>query len=230
MKRKLHLIVQAQGGSGKSLYTYLRALSQRNGTSLFVDADAYFRTSSSQLAFLGEARLSSLARWEGVGGWLPYLDSQVARPFSEIFVDFGSAESSQLPVEIAKGWDVEAWGQAHKIEPVFHLIISGGGIYLPCVRYFQELRRALGPLGRVQAWANAWSFRHFPRLVQELTRNCERQGLSLYSFGNFEPHTLLGRQILQGVRQGIALEEYPPGARLRLRKELQDCFYHVYRF
>lgn len=39
MRRKPHLILQAKGGVGKSLHTYLRAWSEKDQTSLFVDLD-----------------------------------------------------------------------------------------------------------------------------------------------------------------------------------------------
>lgn len=51
MIRKINLILQGKGGTGKSLYTYLRALSEMASSSLFVDADGFAKTSSTQLIF-----------------------------------------------------------------------------------------------------------------------------------------------------------------------------------
>lgn len=47
MTRKINLILQGKGGTGKSLFTYLRALSEIGSSSLFVDADGFAKTSRS---------------------------------------------------------------------------------------------------------------------------------------------------------------------------------------
>src|SRR5687768_9776440 len=107
MKRKFHFILQAKGGVGKSLHTYLRAMSEADSSSLFVDVDSSTKTSSRQLLFLGQDRLESvslidkrdvLVRDLIVG----YLESLVDCPFEQIYMDFGAPESEQFPALISR--------------------------------------------------------------------------------------------------------------------------------
>ena len=79
---------------------------------------------------------------------------------------------------------------------------------------------------RILVWENVFSFRQFSRLSDELANNCAALGLEHIKFGDFEANSLLGSQILDGIRNGFALESYGPGARLRLRKEIRENFCH----
>jgi cellulose biosynthesis protein BcsQ len=51
--KTVYLNVQAKGGAGKSMLTYLQALKQEaNNKAAFVDLDSSTKTSSAQLKFL----------------------------------------------------------------------------------------------------------------------------------------------------------------------------------
>ena len=57
MKKELNFVLQAKGGVGKSLLTYLLGLAkQTQDSTLFVDVDSSTKTSTRQLIFLGETR------------------------------------------------------------------------------------------------------------------------------------------------------------------------------
>src|SRR5215217_4266241 len=90
MRRKFNLILQAKGGVGKSLHTYLRALSEKDKTSLFVDLDSSTQTSTRQLAFLGDERLETISLIDNRDMlvrdlFIGYIESLMQTPFDEIF-------------------------------------------------------------------------------------------------------------------------------------------------
>jgi len=60
--------------------------------------------------------------------------------------------------------------------------------------------------------------------VRSKTKMEPRRALRYRRFGDFEPSTLLAGQVLDGIRKGFALSDYTPGARIRLKKELNENF------
>ncbi|TKT86022.1 hypothetical protein [Dyadobacter frigoris] len=102
MARKINLILQGKGGTGKSLFTYLRALSEMGSSSLFVDADGFARTSNNQLIFLPEKRKTTLSiqttgQSPGKIDLATFIQSLNMLSFeNESFIDFGSLESRQI--------------------------------------------------------------------------------------------------------------------------------------
>jgi hypothetical protein len=224
MKRKFHFIVQAKGGVGKSLHTYLRALSEADSFSLFVDLDSSTKTSSRQLAFLGQDRFEAFSLLDGRERlmrdlFIGYVESLVDSPFDKVYMDFGAPESEQLPALITRDIDLKDWCDELGIQA-----IGGGGAYLASIQFLEKMRAALGSKFEIVIWQNLFGFNQFPGLSRELEDNCSALGLYLRRFGDFEPASLLGGQILDGIRNGYALKDYPPGARLRLKKELRENF------
>ncbi|OJV22389.1 MAG: hypothetical protein BGO21_14050 [Dyadobacter sp. 50-39] len=229
MKRELHFIVQAKGGVGKSLHTYLRALSEASRLSLFVDLDSSTKTSSRQLAFLGPDRFEAFSLLDNRERlmrdlFIGYVESLSGSPFEKVFLDFGAPESEQLPALITRDIDLKEWCDELGMTAVFHIIIGGGGAYLASIQFLEKMRAALNSRFQMVIWQNLFGFAQFPALSRELEENCSVLGLDLRRFGDFEPASLLGGQILDGIRNGYALKDYPPGARLRLKKELRENF------
>ncbi|ADQ17064.1 hypothetical protein Lbys_1345 [Leadbetterella byssophila DSM 17132] len=229
MIRKFHFILQAKGGVGKSLYTYLRALTESGRSSLFVDVDSSTKTSSRQLTFLGEDRLESislidkrevLVRDLFVG----YVESVIESSFPEIFMDFGAPESEQFPALIARDLDFKTWCDEVGFQAVFHIIMAAGGAYRPCGEYLEKMVAVLGGQFEVTAWENLNTFKQYPDLSNELASKCQAMEIQHERFGDFDANSLLGIQILDGIRKGYGLEQYKPGARISLRKELREHF------
>lgn len=229
MKRKFHYVLQAKGGVGKSLFTYLKALSERSGSSLFVDVDHSTKTSTRQLKFLGDARMETLSL---IGKrdmivrdiFIGYVESLVNAPFDEIFMDFGAPESEQFPSLLSRDLNFKTWCDRLGNEAIFHIIIAGGGAYRACVEYLEKMIQVTQRRFRVIVWQNINTFSQFPKLALELSDNCTRFGLELRQFGDFDADTLLGNQILDGIRNGYSLDEYPFGAQICLETELENNF------
>lgn len=156
--------------------------------------------------------------------FIGYVESLSGSPFEKVFMDFGAPESEQLPALITRDIDLKEWCDELGMTAVFHIIIGGGGAYLASIQFLEKMRAALNSRFQMVIWQNLFGFAQFPALSRELEENCSALGLDLRRFGDFEPASLLGGQILDGIRNGYALQDYPPGARLRLKKELRENF------
>jgi hypothetical protein len=229
MTRRFHFILQAKGGVGKSLYTYLRALTEADSSSLFVDVDSSTKTSLRQLTFLGEQRLESLSLIDKREVlvrdiFVGYIESLADSPFQEIFMDFGAPESEQFPALIARDLDFKTWCDELGFQAVFHIIMAAGGAYRSCGEYLEKMVAVLNGQFEVIAWENLNTFKQYPSLSAELAARCHYMDIQHRQFGDFDANSLLGIQILDGIRNGYNLAQYGPGARIRLKKELRENF------
>lgn len=226
--KKLHFIVQAKGGVGKSLLTYLIALAkEQNENCFFVDVDSSTKTSVQQLKFLGENRqetLSLLDRDEYLirDNLIQYLEAIQEAPFTEFVFDFGAAESEQLPALIFRDIPFGEFLQELGYEVVFHVVIAGGSSYTASVAYMHKMFKILNGEFDILVWQNLYTFQKWEALSEELAGNCRNIDLKLIPFGHFEPKSNIGAHILEQVRKGNGINSYPIGARLRMKKELKE--------
>lgn len=228
MMKRVNLIIQSKGGVGKSLLSTLIGLKRMGSeTTAFVDLDSSTQSSLRQLAFLDPARLEtvSLLNEKQVlvrDNLISYLESLSEAPFDEIFFDFGAPESEQFPALIERDLPFDEFLHLLEMEVFYHIVIGGGSAYLPSINFLQQMLRIVPERESVRVWASITTFNQYPQLLEELVQNCKKMGLTLKFFGDFDPQSHLGGQILDFIRQGIALDKYSPGARLRMRKELEE--------
>lgn len=228
MMKRINLIISSKGGVGKSLLSTLFGLKRMGSvTTAFVDLDSSTRSSMRQLAFLDPARLEavSLLNEKQVlvrDNLISYLESLSQAPFDEIFFDFGAPESEQFPALIERDLPFEEFLDLLEMDVVYHIVIGGGSAYLPSTNFLQQVLRIIPGRESVRVWASITTFNQYPQLLEELVQNCKKMGLTLNFFGDFDPQSHLGGQILDFIRQGMPLDRYSPGARLRMRKELEE--------
>ena len=230
MTRKINLILQGKGGTGKSLYTSLRALSEIGSSSLFVDADGFAKTSSDQLIFLPEKRRTTLSlqtteQCPGKISLTNFIQSLNMLSFqNEAFIDFGSLESRQILELDLNNPDFAPDCDALGLNLHFHIIVAGGGNYKPCEQYLTRVYDAVDPWFELTAWKNQGTFSPFPQLSDQLDQTCEKLGIPLRNFANFDPDSYLGGRILNGIIDGLGLESYQTGPMLQLKRELKVNF------
>lgn len=228
--KKLHFIAQSKGGVGKSLLMYLMALKNHHkpGT-LFVDMDASTFTSERQLLFLSSEQFDKVSLLNERAALerdnlISYLTTLSRSQYQEIYIDMGAPESEQLPALIEFDIPLKELADMLEVSIEFHIVIGGAGAYNASVDYLVKMKEVAGSEFKITVWESMTGFRKFPNLAQELEENCERAGLTVRKFADFEPGSFVGNEILSGVRKGIALEAYEPGPRLRLKRELQIHF------
>lgn len=228
--KKLHFIIQAKGGVGKSLLTYLLAQSQKdNPHAFFVDVDSSTQTSTRQLKFLGEKRIESISLLNTDEVlirdlFVKYLESLAKTPFKEIYFDFGAPESEQFPALISKDIPFQLFMETLDFTAHFHVVVAGGGSYLASVHYLNKIFDAVHQEYPITVWKNITSFKNSYLLTDELQKNCEENGIQLAQFGDFEPNSSLGIQILDYISQGASLESYQTGAKMKMLNELNRHF------
>ena len=229
--KQLHFIVQAKGGVGKSMLTYLLGLAKDDdkNQSLFVDVDSSTQTSTRQLKFLGENRMETLSLLNDKevlvrDNLVSYLESIVNLHFNNVFFDFGAPESEQVPALIDRDLPLKEFMEELEFKAHFHIVVGGGGAYKSSVDYMKKILKSLNGDFDVTIWKSITTFNNFQNLAEELAENCKKMNLPLRQFADFDPSSNLGSQILDGVRKGYSLSDYQTGARLRLKKELTENF------
>ncbi len=228
--KKIHFIIQSKGGCGKSMLTYLLALAKaKRKDCLFVDADGSTNTSTRQLKFLGENRLEKLSLLNPKKVLVrdilvTYLESLKDSPFQEIYFDFGAPESEQLPALIERDLPFKRYCDALDFQVHFHIIVAGGGAYLASIEYMQDILRVLKNEFQTTVWQNLMTFTNFENLGEELADNCENMNLDLRHYGDFEPNSNIGGQIIDNVRLGYGLDNYQLGPKFRMYAELEQNF------
>jgi len=228
MMTQTHFILQSKGGVGKSTLASTIALKLHDKESVgFVDMDSSTKSSMRQLKFLGTNRLEAVSLLNDKevlvrDNLISYLESLADTPFDQIFFDFGAPESEQFPALIERDLPFEEFMDMLQLEVHYHIVIGGGSAYIPSVQFLQNLYRIINNKTTLNVWASITTFNQQPMLLKELEHNCDKMGLKFRKFGDFDPQSHLGGQLLDSIRLGLPLEQYSPGARLRMRKELTE--------
>jgi cellulose biosynthesis protein BcsQ len=149
--KKLHFIIQAKGGVGKSLLMYLFALKHhKRSECLFVDLDASTHTAKRQLTFVDQEQFDSVSLMDEKGllvrdNLINYLQSASESEFEEIYFDFGAPESEQLPSLMEYDIPFKTFAELLDYEVTFHVVIGGGGAYNASVEYLLKCLTWLRP-------------------------------------------------------------------------------------
>ena len=224
--KNLHFIIQSKGGVGKSCLAYLFALSNEdNDKSLFIDNDSSTKTSSRQLQFLEDSRVETISLLDGRDvlvrdRMVSILEDLSESPFTDIYFDFGAPESEQFPALLERDLPFKEFCQELDLKAIFHVVIGGGGAFRSSVNYLNKMMDVAPSNFPIIVWENKTSFRNLDQNSNDLKENCARLKLTLKSFGDFEPTTVLGSQILHGISKGYGLNQYTIGAKMRLKREL----------
>jgi hypothetical protein len=228
--KKIHYILNAKGGVGKSVLCYLLAIKNyENKKTVFIDTDNSTQTSTKQLKFLESNRTETLSLLNENqvlirDRLVSYLETLATSKFEEFYFDLGSPESEQIPALLERDIPFKEFLNQLGFEAHFNIVIGGGGAYRPSIEFFRKLLKAINGQFEVTVWQNITSFTNFPDIAEELKTNCEKMNIRFRKFGDFEPSSYLGSIILDGIRKGYGINDYSIGAKLKLEKELSDNF------
>lgn len=228
--KQIHFNIQAKGGVGKSVLTYLQAIKyNENKNIVFIDTDNSTQTSSNQLKFLESNRTEKLSLLNENQTLIrdklvSYLEKLASSKFEEFYFDLGSPESEQIPALLERDLPFKEFLDALGFQAHFNIVIGGGGAYRPSIEFLQKLLKAIKGTSDITVWQNITSFSNFPEIAEELKNNCEKMNIRYRKFGDFEPSSHLGSLILDGIRKGYGIDDYSIGAKLKLEKELNENF------
>lgn len=227
--------VQAKGGSGKSMLTYLQALKhQTNQRSYFIDLDSSVKTSLQQLKFLqGKtpprfALMNLLDSRDKLDRQLlfTHLLELAKKDYDEFFLDFGAPESDQLPSLFSTDYTIEEFKQIESelsARFVFNIIVAGGGAYEGCTRYLQKLSRLLNGTFAVNIYINQRTFINHAHLVAEIeafAKAKENEINAVKYFGDFDNTTSPHKNILHSIEKGRGMEAFAFIEKIKILKEL----------
>lgn len=227
--------IQAKGGAGKSMLTYLQALKQQgNDSAYFVDFDSSVKSSCQQLKFLQGrtpsrfATMSLLDRREKLDRQLLFenLHELSKKSYDLFYLDFGAPESDQLPSLFSKDYTIEEFKAIQDeldAQFIFNIIIAGGSAYGPCTHYLQKITLLNKGTFEVSVYINEGTFAGTPQLIDELVTFGEAKenhvtGIRLY--GDFDSTTAPHRSILQKISEGKGIEAYEFIEKIKMQKEL----------
>lgn len=226
--------VQAKGGAGKSMLTYLQALKNEcRETTVFVDMDNSTKTSVRQLNFLSEKdRLLEIDIIDNIQRierekLFQCLEELVCYDFDEYYLDFGAPESEQLPKLFTLDFSAEEFKEFElSIDShfVFNVVVAGGPAYISCMDYLSKIAEPLEGKFEVLLFINEFTFQTHPALIDEAKNFASLNNKLIKearTFGNIAAERSSGQHILEFVRGGKGLNEYKNfAARTIIRKEL----------
>lgn len=227
--------IQAKGGAGKSMLTYLQALKERsNDRSYFVDFDSSVKSSLQQLRFLqGKtpsrfATMSLLDSREKLDRQLLFenLYELSQKDYDCFYLDFGAPESDQLPSLFYKDYTIEEFKDVQdqlNAQFIFNVVIAGGSAYEPCTHYLQKIVLLNRDFFEVNLYMNENSFAGTPGLIKELMAfgaAKENNVSAVKLYGDFDITTAPHRSILQKISEGKGMEAFQFIEKIKMLKEL----------
>jgi hypothetical protein len=150
--KTIHLILQAKGGVGKSLFTWFVAHVEKETKTSFIDLDESTHTSANRLeSIVGNKRIrhveilndSKRLEREKIIGLFESL-SRAQSP--NIYIDFGASESEEfkkllefdIPSDILKDEMIRM-----ELDLRIFVVIAGRDAFISCFNYFQLLSQQL---------------------------------------------------------------------------------------
>jgi hypothetical protein len=227
--------VQAKGGSGKSMLTYLQALkNETNQRSYFIDLDSSVKTSLQQLKFL-QGKTPRRFALMNLLDHRDKLDRQLLfenlmelshKDYDEFYLDFGAPESDQLPSLFSKNYSIEEFKQIERelsAQFIFNIVVAGGGAYEGCTSYLQKLSGLLDGGCLVNIYINQSTFTNHAHLVEEITAFAKARRNEINAirfFGDFDSTTSPHKNILRSIEQGKGIEAFAFVEKIKILKEL----------
>jgi hypothetical protein len=227
--------IQAKGGAGKSMLTYLQALKREDDTdSVFVDLDNSTKTSVKQLKFLGEKErlittdiIDAFKRIEREK-LFNVIEQLAATPFKEFYLDFGAPESEQLPNLFSMDFTVEEFKEFEasvEAKFIFNIVVSGGPAYRSCMEYANFVAEALKGKFEVYLFINEFTFQSYPTLLDEVKQYVETNKMLIKGityFGNISVDRNSGQNIMEFVKEGKGFSAYTGFAtKTIMKREMQ---------
>jgi hypothetical protein len=226
--------VQAKGGAGKSMLSYLFALKEQNNDgAYFVDFDSSVKTSMQQLKFLQGrtparfAVMSLIDEKEKLDRQLLFQNLwELSQKDCDIFyLDFGAAESEQLYSLFSKDFTNEEFKlieQELNAQFIFNIVIAGGGAYQSCTAFLQKMTGLINGIFPVNIFLNESTFGS-QRLLNEVNLFASSHTgkvKAVKAFGDFDATAAPHKFILQKITEGRGMEAYAFVEKIKIQKEL----------
>jgi hypothetical protein len=233
--KTIYFNIQAKGGTGKSMLTYLQALKHEDNAAVcFVDLDSSTFTSKRQLKFVGVKnsvfqidifdRLKKIER-EKLFQILEALSAY--QDFTQVYIDFGAPESEQLPGLFSIDFSIDEFKEFEtglQVKFVFNIILAGGTAYVSTFNYLKKMLELVNGRFEINVYANSFTFHNHEHLIDELkTFATKTKGLvkRVVSFGDIHADRSSGQMITANVTEGKGMDGYHSfAARTIIKREI----------
>ncbi|MEQ9440930.1 MAG: hypothetical protein RIG62_17930 [Cyclobacteriaceae bacterium] len=209
MNKKIVLITQSKGGSGKSVLCYL--LAEKYPDALIVDMDQSTKTTSRQLAYRKPILQSLLSDKNNIDREkLAYFLESLSQSKDElIFCDLGAAISEQLPYFIQDTQDdLTELMEELQIDLYLYCVVTGGDMFSASMEYLSALNQSLIPPGTAKKkpprllslTAMVNDFRPMKDAQQQqFTHFMTQEGISHYTYNLLEVESEFARERVEKV-------------------------------
>ncbi len=233
--KNFHFNLQAKGGVGKSMLTYLQSLKyELNNNTLFIDLDSSVSSSRQQLKFLQGKKpmrfgaIKLLDSNEKIDRQLLFenLLQLSQKAYEDIYLDFGAPESDQLPSLFSKDYTTSDFKQIEEelnAKFIFNIVIAGGGAYEACTNYLHKLVTLINGHFEINICVNQSTFSNHSHLIDELISYAvvkQNKINAVKLFGDFDITTSPHKNILSYIEKGRGMEAYQFIEKIKILKEL----------
>jgi hypothetical protein len=147
MKKKIHFITQAKGGSGKSVLTFMLAEKYKNA--MLLDLDDATTTTMKQLAYRDPIKVSFLdpeTKRIDRGAFNGLFESVIDAKEDLFIADLGASVAEQLPKYLSMNGVEVISGilNASEVQLQIICVVGGGNIFKATMEYLVELVEATG--------------------------------------------------------------------------------------
>ena len=227
--KQVHLICQAKGGVGKSFLTYLIYQKTREEEGLlFIDLDNANQTTLKRLpegkvkGFEVLDAKKKINREAFLGLFETISHTEKSNTF---YIDMGATESIEflhMMTENFEPKDLKAEFETMSLEVSFNIIVSGGDVYLACVKFLNELITVIKTHFKIIIWVNMGKFNAINdsnyldsiRAYDGMTEN-----IAIKRFGSTDTEES-DANLIEMIKNGTEIhpEKLPLATRIKYRK------------
>ncbi|HMJ69750.1 MAG TPA: hypothetical protein VK508_12690 [Cyclobacteriaceae bacterium] len=204
MKKKIVLITQAKGGSGKSVLAFM--LAEKYQQAAILGLDDATTTSMKQLAYRKPVKVSFLdAATKRIDrGAFNSLFESVAASSKELFIaDLGASVAEQLPKYLSLNGIEKVAGilQKNEIDLQLICVVGGGNIFRATMEYLMELTESVNSKIEIVAATNGF-FPFSPDQARNLDEYAKASGLTVKRFDLIHDKGEMAMQTVENVMNG----------------------------
>ncbi|MBL0742098.1 hypothetical protein [Chryseolinea lacunae] len=225
MKKNIHFITQAKGGSGKSVLTFM--LAEKYKDAVILDLDDATTTSMKQLAYRDPIRVSFLdpcTKRIDRGAFGGLFESLIEDDDVLYVADLGASVAEQLPKYFSMN-GIEIIQQTlseNGIELQIICVIGGGNIFKATMEYLHELHDATKGVIKVIVAHNGF-YPLSEKQQEDLNDFLGEKNLPLIHFDLVKDKGEIAMRTIENVlRAGKGISGLSPFTALYFRKPIED--------
>lgn len=231
-KKEIILILQAKGGVGKSMLTWLIANNEKNNDDvLFIDLDESTKTSATRLpSIIGESRVKAIKILDNNKKLerekiISVFESLAESKFKKIIIDFGAPESEEFKRLLE--YDISSYELVSELEEKnlklkIFVVIAGNDAEYSCLSYLKGLNKVIDGNIEIFCLMNEGTFASKEVLmIGENGLKSINNISNVYIFGNIG-YTQSGKDIIDMITNQSKISDLNLMAKIRFKGVLKE--------